>query len=117
VLRKFRDNVLFTTPSGKILTGLYYFHAEEIVEILADNPELKEEVGDLVEKLTPRVSQVLLGKRTALTREELVQIKDILGTLPERGGPMLKVTINFILDKIENESFLQQYGVCIVENE
>jgi hypothetical protein len=97
------------------LTGLYYFHAEEIVEIFADDPELKEEVGDIVEELTPRVSQHLEGKSTALTQVELVQIKDILGTLAERGSPLLKVTINFILNQIENESFLQQYGVYVVK--
>ena len=115
VLRKFRDTILSTTTSGKILTGLYYFHAEEIVEIFADDPDLKEKVGDLVEELTPRVSQLLLSNHTAVTRAEFDQIIDVLNTLGERGSPLLKVTVNFILNQIDKESFLQQYGVYVVK--
>jgi hypothetical protein len=82
---------------------------------MAEDPELKEEVGDLVEELSPRVSQLLLGKHTALTRAELDQIIDVLNGVADRGSPVLKWTINFILNQIEHESFLQQYGVYVVK--
>ncbi len=114
VLRDFRDMVLSTTLTGKMLTRLYYNHSDEIVEILTLDDELKIRVGDMVEALAPRASDIVSGRQTALTQGELKQMKDILVTLSERGSMTLRITMNFILDKIENESFLQQYGVKIV---
>jgi hypothetical protein len=114
-LRDFRDLSLCRSPSGMLLTSLYYYHAQEVVDILIGSPELSKEVGDLVEEIAPRLEQVLKGKRTAVTQEELSRITNVLQNLSKQGSPGLKYTLGYVTSRLERGGLLEQYGILTVE--
>ncbi len=114
-LREFRDSILAAKQAGKMITRLYYDHTQEIVDILTENPELKEDVASLVMELSPRLSQILKGNRTAVTQAELEQIQETLKALAAQGSTLLKTSINFIQHQIADDAFLKQFGIIVVE--
>ncbi|MCP4714260.1 MAG: PKD domain-containing protein, partial [Deltaproteobacteria bacterium] len=114
VLRDFRDRQLSTSLTGKLLTGLYYASAEDVNSVIDQDDELKTEIGSLVTGLALRVKAVADGNTTAITQAELNRIKDVLNCLSDNGGAVMKMTVQFVLNKIDNEAFLQQYGIFII---
>ncbi len=114
-LRDFRDLSLSRSPSGMLLTSLYYYHAQEVVEILIGSPVLSAEVGDLVEEIAPRFNEVLKGKRTAVTQEELRRITNVLQNLSKQGSPGLKYTLDYVTSRLERGGLLEQYGILMME--
>ncbi|MCP4715491.1 MAG: PKD domain-containing protein [Deltaproteobacteria bacterium] len=117
VLRDFRDYLLATSLTGKLLTGLYYASAGDVNAVIEQGDELKADIGDLVTDLAPRVKAVVDGNSTAITQAELSRIKGVLHRLADNGGAVMNVAVNFVLDKIENEAFLQQYGIVLIPEE
>ncbi|MCP4715490.1 MAG: PKD domain-containing protein [Deltaproteobacteria bacterium] len=113
-LRDFRDHLLSTTLTGKLLTGLYYASAGDVNAVIGQDDELKTDIGDLVTGLAPRVRAVVDGQSTAITQAELSRIKGVLHRLSDNGGAVMRMTVNFVLDKIDNEVFLQQYGIMLI---
>ncbi len=116
-LRDFRDHLLLTNLTGKLLTGLYYASAKDVNAVIDQDDELKTEIGSLVTGLAPRVKAVADGNPTAITQAELDRIKDVLATLADNGGAVMKMTVQFVLNKIEKEAFLQQYGMFLVPDD
>ncbi|MCP4715487.1 MAG: PKD domain-containing protein [Deltaproteobacteria bacterium] len=116
-LRDFRDVMLSTSLTGKLLAGLYYASAEDVNAVIDQDDELQIEIGDLVTELSPRIKAVVDGRRTVITQAELQLIKDVLNRLADNGGAVMRMTVNFVMDKIENEAFLQQYGIFFISEE
>ena len=51
MLRYVRDNVLSNTPEGRELIGLYYEWSPIIVKAIENDPQLKEEIKEIVDNL------------------------------------------------------------------
>ncbi|MCP4715489.1 MAG: PKD domain-containing protein [Deltaproteobacteria bacterium] len=116
VLRDFRDQRLSTSLTGKLLAGLYYASAEEVNVVIAQDDDLKTEIGSLVINLAPRVKAVVDGRSTVITQAELCRIKNVLNRLADNGGAVMRMTVRYVLDEIEQEAFLQQYGIVLIED-
>ncbi|MCP4715488.1 MAG: PKD domain-containing protein [Deltaproteobacteria bacterium] len=117
ILRDFRDTVLATSLTGKLLTGLYYVGAAELNAVVEQDDALKAEISNLVTELSPRIKAVVDGQRTVIMQTELRRIKDVLHRLADQGDAVVKMSINVVLAKIENEAFLQQCGIIFIHDE
>jgi hypothetical protein len=63
LLRRFRDGVLSRTPVGRQLTLLYYRYADVIAGLLEKSPELRRQSRAAVERLLPRIGQLVDGAK------------------------------------------------------
>jgi cell wall-associated protease len=72
-LRRFRDEVLSKTSSGKKLIRLYYGYSDIIVEILAANPALKNHAKELLEQVIPQIEALVQGKSADLFISDSLQ--------------------------------------------
>ena len=114
VLRNFRDNRLGRDVTGSFLVTLYYTNSHEIARLFESEPELKQEFGDIVEAYAPRIGYGLLAGSTAFTGDELVRIESVLEAIAVKGSPMLKISTNFVIEKIHQQAFLLQYGIVVL---
>ncbi|MCP4710314.1 MAG: hypothetical protein GY869_16960 [Planctomycetes bacterium] len=114
-LRNFRDRGLDTCFAGNIITRLYYMHAEEITGLLASDPALTEAFGRVVQNPCGRIKILLANGHTAFTRAEIDEAKEQLKVLSKKGSPELMAAIDFVLTRMEEKTFLQQFGVYIIE--
>jgi len=58
-IRMFRDQVLASNSSGKILIDFYYHKAGELSEIIEQNPQLKEKLEIIIKGLIPMMHMYL----------------------------------------------------------
>jgi hypothetical protein len=114
-LRNFRDRELDTCFTGNIITRLYYAHAEEVTGLLASDPALREAFGRLVQKMSGRAEFLLTNGHTAFTRAEIDETQKRLTVLSKKGSPELRADVDFLLTLMKEKTFLQQFGVYIIE--
>ena len=62
LLRRFRDEVMSTTPEGRQWTVFYYRHADEIAGLLEKSPELRRQSRAALERLLPNIGLLMDGK-------------------------------------------------------
>ena len=59
LLRKFRDNVLSTTPEGRQLITLYYQLSPLVVKTMAEDKSFEDEIKKLIDDLLPMIEKSL----------------------------------------------------------
>jgi len=60
-LRRFRDEVLSTSPAGTRLVALYYQYAGVLTTVFRDYPEIRQLAKEILDALTPRIQDLLAG--------------------------------------------------------
>jgi len=58
-LRRFRDEVLSTTPVGQEYIRLYYQWSPLIVQAMEEDAEFKEKVREFIEQLLPMIEAMV----------------------------------------------------------
>jgi len=58
-LRRFRDEVLSTTPVGQEYIRLYYQWSPFIVQAMEEDAEFKEKVREFIEQLLPMIEAMV----------------------------------------------------------
>lgn len=111
LLRSFRDSVLIPHPEGSKYVKLLYKNSEEILDLLLENPSLAVEVGELVDRLLPRIGDGIME----LSTEEIYQIAAIFMKFEEKASPKLKETIRKARMDIRTGDILQQLGIAVSE--
>ncbi len=59
IVRRFRDEVLSTTPVGREYIRLYYEWSPFIVQAMEEDEEFKQEVKNLIEQLLPMIEAIV----------------------------------------------------------
>lgn len=88
---RFRDQVLGQSPEGKRWIRLYYQHASEIVAILAQVPELRQQCGSLVMRAIPALQNFY---RSGILPHDLIKdFLKIIDNLSQHASTGLQQTI------------------------
>ncbi len=59
ILRRFRDNVLTQSETGRMLIKLYYDYGQQLIPVLEANPALKEQGREILIKTLPLIELIL----------------------------------------------------------
>lgn len=103
-LRNFRDMRLVKSPTGLLLTALYYKHAGEVAGILAADPGLSAEVKNVISELLPVIKT---DGEIVLTPRQQEDITKLLEDIRKSASPGLRESISFILAKFRSGEVLK----------
>lgn len=110
-LRRFRDEVLATSPIGRIGIRLYYKHSPEIVKMLLLDSDLKSRTREVFEEIMPGIRGLLdegPGQEMVLSKDKVEKIDALLNDISERASPKLRVSIKvtkWFLKRFEGKTF------------
>jgi hypothetical protein len=101
-LREIRDNFFLQNAYGKRYVELYYKHSPEIVAIMMENPDIKEDARKVIFDIIFSV-RVKKGTIPVETVQKILMLADNLTVF---AGPLLKADIAIFKKELESESFL-----------
>jgi len=105
VLRAFRDTRLARTHLGLTLIYLYNHHADEISRILADSPDVGQDLCAVLHNVVPAIAAALSsGHGLAISAEQFQRCVALLEDLADRGSPALQKTVRGILRHVDSGS-------------
>ena len=90
-LRRFRDEILQTSPYGQRLTNLYYRHSAQVAGLMFRDPRLARQMLDLLAAGEPLITSLLnQGEQAKLTPDLIVKADTFVRTLASRANPELR---------------------------
>ena len=107
LLRRFRGEVLSTSPMGRKYVRLYYKYAPELTWLLLSDTELRARTREMLEKLIPGFRGLSDGgveQEMVLSEEVVEEIEALMSDLAARASPGLHAVIK------EMEEHLVQFG-------
>ncbi|MDY6863645.1 MAG: choice-of-anchor D domain-containing protein [Thermodesulfobacteriota bacterium] len=107
-LRRFRDEILSKSKTGKVYNSLYYRFSNELSFILSRHPSLMSRVRNILIKVIPGINNFLEGKRANYSPALKKEIKALLMDLKEEAGPFLKEAIIKLEKDLEKEEIFHK---------
>jgi hypothetical protein len=96
LLRRFRDEILSTSPMGRTYARLYYKYAPELTRLLLSDAELRGRTREMLEKLMPGFRGLMdgsVGQEMVLSQEVVEEIEALMDDLAARASPGLQAVI------------------------
>gem|GEM_PF-1440669 len=106
-------NILFNNPCGAYLAGIYYQNADEISDILEQDPALQEKFKDLVRKNLAAAEERILAGAAVVSAKELDEVITFLYEVQAKGSLKLQMDVNFIVTGIQRGHLLQGLGITV----
>jgi len=102
-LRRFRDDVLMPTASGRQWVARYYRHSEEVVQLFQKDPRLAAESGRLLHSLTLSLSQHEATQPAVLLERRLIkECLLLLARMAPAASEELQATIKQLAAKLRS---------------
>jgi subtilase family protein len=92
-LRRFRNDILASSPSGQELIRAYYRHSPEVRRILLLHPGLAIDAARLLNDLRPAVRSLLDGSSVEIMQDHASRIDAFVTELAALAGPQLRDTL------------------------
>ncbi|GAB4162322.1 MAG: hypothetical protein Fur0021_36450 [Candidatus Promineifilaceae bacterium] len=106
-LRRFRDEILQTSPYGQQLTELYYRHSAQVAGLLFHDPRLAKQLLDLLAGGEPLITSLLNQDGQAkLSRDLIVKTDTFVHILASRANPELRQDLLQAWDRLDLWSFV-----------
>lgn len=106
-LRRFRDEILQTSPYGQRLTDLYYRHSAQVAGLMFRDPRLVGQLLDLLEMGQPLITSLLNQDGQAkLSRDLIVKTDTFVHTLANRANPELRQDLLQAWNRLDLWSFV-----------
>jgi PKD repeat protein len=103
-LRRFRDDILAKSETGRRLTDIYYHHSPEVAGILLGNPVLAVRSAAILKDIMPGV-RFLLGSRSGrdmvMTPFRAARINRLFANISAQGSEELAQTLSMLSDVLE----------------
>jgi hypothetical protein len=110
IIRKYKDNILTHSESGRKYIKLYYQHAPEVTSLLIKDSELMQEAKELLNYIIPEITLILKAKKVELLDSKLKnEIINFFNQVQEKGSPELEAAIEKLMDDIENERYISYF--------
>jgi carboxypeptidase T len=96
LLRRFRDEILLTSPVGRKYAKLYYKHAPEVTWLLLSDAELRTRTRETLEKLMPGLRGLLdagIEQEMVLSEEVIGEMEALMSDFAARASPELQAVI------------------------
>jgi PKD repeat protein/sugar lactone lactonase YvrE len=106
-------NILFNNPCGAYLAGMYYQNADEISDILEQDPALQEKFKDLVRKNLAAAEERILAGEAVVSAKEIEEVIAFLYEVQTKGSLKLQMDTNVIITGIQKGHLLQGMGITV----
>jgi hypothetical protein len=112
-LRRFREEKLLSSDTGKEYVDLLYNHSEEVDSLLEENPDLSAYTAEVMDKLEPEVSALLNGEESTISKELVGDIVALLAEFEAEASPGLKVTIKRAKRMVKRGTIFKLLGITV----
>ncbi|MBW2184416.1 MAG: S8 family serine peptidase [Deltaproteobacteria bacterium] len=112
-LRRFRDEKLLSSDTGKEYVYLLYNHSEEVDSLLEENPDLSAYTAEVMDKLEPEATALLKGEEITISKELVGDIVAMLTEFEAEASPALKVTIKRAKRMVKRETIFKLLGITV----
>jgi PKD repeat protein len=106
-------NLLFNNPYGAYLAVMYYENADEISDILEQDPALQDQFKDLVRGNLTQAQELMNEGTIVVSENELDEVITFLDEVRAKGSLKLQRDIDFIRRAIEQGRLLQGMGITV----
>ncbi len=106
-------NILFNNPCGAYLAGMYYQNADEISDILEQDPALQEKFKNLVRKNLAKAEERIRVGEAVVSAKELNEVIAFLYEVQAKGSLKLQMDANVIVTGIQRGHLLQGLGITV----
>ncbi|MCA9937177.1 MAG: S8 family serine peptidase [Anaerolineales bacterium] len=105
-LRRFRDEILQSSPYGQRLTHLYYRHSAQVAGLMFRDPRLAGQLFDLLRTGQPLITSLLNSSGQAkLSDDFIVKVDTFVHALAQRANPELRQALLQTWDDLDLRSF------------
>ena len=111
-IRKLRDSVL-VNRQGAALTAMYYRHAEEIGQIIGNDPQLKKRFINLVAKNIFTARHLAISRKAVVDEATQQTAVNFLHDLKQAGSKELQADMDSVIKNIESGELLQGLGITV----
>jgi len=109
ILRTLRDH-LINNIFGLVVISLYYQNSSEIASILSEDPELQDNLKNLVTENLHFAVDLISGEIISVPNENVDDVIYFLDELKSKGTPGLKDAIKLVVEAIREGYFLYGYN-------
>jgi len=95
-LRRFRDDVLARSGSGRRYVRLFYRHAWEGTRLLAQHRTLRMQTRAVMQRLLPTLRAAMTGQEVHPDSDDVRAIEDVMDALAAKSSPAVQTTIRQI---------------------
>jgi PKD repeat protein len=106
-------DLLFNNPCGAYLAAMYYQNADEISDILEQDPALQEKFKDLLRKNIAAAEERIRAGEAAVSAKELDEVITFLYTVQTKGSLKLQMDADVIITGIRRGHLLQGLGITV----
>ncbi len=106
-------NRLLTGSLGIRLVSLYYRHAFELVQILEENPSLKQQLGEMVTNNREVVEQWLASGQAAVPAAHVDEVVQVLESIKAPSSLRLRNDIDMFIAGLNDGSVLQEFHIQV----
>jgi len=101
LIRRFRDEVLATTPEGRAIIDTFYGNAPELISHFVLDTELQAAAIDAIVGLQPTMTELLAGgEGTAISSNQVANVEALVTKLESMVGAELKTAIGEQLARV-----------------
>jgi hypothetical protein len=95
LFHRVEDEILSQTPQGEEYIALYYEHSPEIIQILMDNPDLRDEAIAVLQMWEPNLQALVddQGNTVTITNAQVQAVQTFLNHLSAQASPELQQVI------------------------
>ncbi|MBW1856437.1 MAG: hypothetical protein JRJ00_17570, partial [Deltaproteobacteria bacterium] len=112
-LRRFRDEKLLSSDTGKEYVDLLYNHSEEVDSLLEENPDLSAYTAEVMDKLEPETTALLNGEEITISKELVGDIVALLDEFEAEASPGLKFTIKRAKRMVKRGTIFKLLGITL----
>jgi hypothetical protein len=111
LLRQYRDRVLLKTPQGRQYIAWYYKHSLEVVQIIRNNPTIREEMMQALHAVLLDIDSILRDNADALSPEAMERIQSLCAAIESEASAQLIKDI----ERFRNDLDSGKLPDCIVK--
>jgi len=110
LLRKFRDEVLVDSKTGRDYTFMLYNNSLEILILLFQNPSLTRETKDVIDELLPDIESLLNGEKVSLSDKQVTSIEMLCDHFKQKkASPQLQKAIKKVRTGIRKGELFRHF--------
>ena len=113
LLRQFRMHRMARNETGRTYTNLYYRHGAELVGLIMENREIRDDMSNLLREIIPVIRMILQGKTILLDEEWIENIDNHMDRLESGSSSDLKRTIKMIREDMRDKDKLKPFGLIL----
>jgi hypothetical protein len=117
LVQEFRNTVLLNSSRGRYYVLRYYQHAPELMQIVQQNPLIRNRAAAFIQGLIPDISLLLQRKTLEISPDTIDEAIRLCDLVRAEASPALQAVIDKLKRDLSDRAFLSKLGIYISEIE